>query len=260
MKRERILNATSDGRDAAAPAGSNAGHAASPRLRVGGLTPLSTTDYPGHLSAVVFCQGCPWRCGYCHNPHLLPARSDAAIRWADVVAFLERRAGLLDAVVFSGGEPLAQTSLAAAMRTVKAMGFRVALHTGGAYPERLATVLPLVDWVGFDVKASFADYARITGVRHSGDRAEASAKLLLSTGIEHEFRTTVHPRQHAPGALARLAQRLAAMGARRYVIQEFRRDGCGDDALTADMPPSFVTDAWCATVAPAFESFDVRRA
>jgi pyruvate formate lyase activating enzyme len=228
-------------------------------LRVGGLTRLSTTDYPGRLAAVVFCQGCPWRCGYCHNPHLLPAR-DAQIPWDEVVAFLARRTGLLDAVVFSGGEPLAQPALADAMRVVRRLGFRVGLHTGGAYPRRLAAVLPLVDWVGFDVKTSFADYARITRVEGSGDAALESARALLESGVDCEFRTTVHPRQHAPDALACLAARLARMGVRRYVLQEFRRDGCADPALCDDGAPSFITEPWCAGIAPAFDAFSVRRA
>ena len=85
-------------------------------LRVGGLTPLSTSDWPGMLAAVVFCQGCPWRCGYCHNPGLIPARGDNEIPWEDVLAFLRRRQGLLDGVVFSGGEPTAQAGLLDAMR------------------------------------------------------------------------------------------------------------------------------------------------
>ena len=88
-------------------------------LQVGGLVPLSTADYPDHLAAVVFCQGCPWRCPYCHNPHLLPRRSDAPIDWADVLAFLERRRGLLEAVVFSGGEPTLQPALADAIRSME---------------------------------------------------------------------------------------------------------------------------------------------
>jgi pyruvate formate lyase activating enzyme len=228
-------------------------------LRVGGLTRLSATDYPGKLAAVVFCQGCPWRCGYCHNPHLLPARG-AQMPWDEVGAFLDRRSGLLDAVVFSGGEPLAQAALGDAMRSVRQRGFRIGLHTGGAYPRRLAEVLPLVDWVGFDVKTSFADYARITRVDGSGDAALDSARMLLASGVDCEFRTTVHARQHAPDALARLAARLAAMGVRRYVLQEFRRDGCADAALCADDTPSFITDRWCADVAPAFDAFSVRRA
>ena len=209
---------------------------------------------------MVYCQGCPWRCSYCHNPHLLPARGSTQIAWSDVVAFLGRRVGLLDAVVFSGGEPLAQAALVAAARAVRGMGFRVGMHTGGAYPERLAGVLPLVDWIGFDVKTSFADYARITGAPGSGDRALTSARLVLESGVAHEFRTTVHPRQHVPDTLARLARRLAALGVRHYALQEFRAEGCVDAALRADGTPSFLADAWCATIAPAFESFAVRRA
>jgi pyruvate formate lyase activating enzyme len=234
----------------------NAGHA----LRVGGLTPLSTTDYPGYLSAVVFCQGCPWRCGYCHNPHLLPARGAGEIAWSDIVSFLCRREGLLDAVVFSGGEPLAQPGLADAMRTVRQMGFRVGLHTAGAYPSRLAEVLALVDWVGFDIKASFAEYARITTVRRSGDRALESAKLLLAGNVAHEFRTTLHPHQHDSRKIERLAGALADLGARHYVLQEFRTDGCADAALLRELPASFLTESWCARIAPKFESFTVRRA
>lgn len=208
----------------------------------------------------MFCQGCPWRCGYCHNPHLLPARGPVDIEWRDVVEFLRRRTGLLDAVVFSGGEPLAQPALAEAMRTVRALGFRVALHTGGAYPRRLAEVLPLLDWIGFDVKAPFADYARITGTPGSGDKALASARLVLASGVAHEFRTTVHPRQDAPESLARLADCLATLGVRRYVLQEFRTAGCTDALLRTDVPTSFMTDAWCARIAPRFEAFAVRRA
>lgn len=232
--------------------------ASAPSLRVGGLVPFASTDYPNALAAVIFCQGCPWRCGYCHNPHLLQARGGDDIGWDGVVAFLERRAGLLDAVVFSGGEPLSQPALPDAMRTVRRMGFLVGLHTGGACPQRLARVLPLVDWVGFDIKTSFADYARITGAPRSGDKARASAELVLASGVAHEFRTTVHPVQHSRDALARLADHLVALGVRRYVLQAFRADGCADDKLLADRSASFMTDDWCATIAPAFESFAIR--
>lgn len=235
-------------------------HLSARPLIVGGLTPLSMTDYPDHLSAVVFCQGCPWRCGYCHNPHLLPARGKIEIAWSDVLSFLRGRRGLLEAMVFSGGEPLAQTGLPEAMRAVRGMGFSVGLHTGGAYPSRLAAVLPLVDWVGFDIKAPFADYSRITAVRGSGDRALASAQLLLRSGVGHEFRTTVHPHLHDRLALERLAKQLSEMGARNYVLQEFRADGCVDAALSQDPSPSFLGESWCSKLASGFETFALRRA
>src|SRR5512138_1671682 len=196
------------------------------KLRVGGLTPLSTTDWPGMLVAVVFCQGCPWRCGYCHNPHLIPAQGESEIPWDEVIAFLRRRRGLLDGVVFSGGEPTAQAGLAAAMREVRALGFKTALHTGGAYPRRLAEVLPLVDWVGLDAKAPFADYARITGVEDSGRSAQASLELLLASGVEHEIRTTVHPALLADAEVLALAHALSGRGVKRYVLQPFRTQGC----------------------------------
>ncbi len=204
-------------------------------LRVGGLTPLSTTDWPGMLAAVVFCQGCPWRCRYCHNPHLIPARGDCEIPWDEVLGFLRRRQGLLDGVVFSGGEPTLQPELATnAMREVRALGFKVGLHTGGAYPRRLAEILPLVDWVGLDAKAPFTDYERVTGVAGSGAPALASLEHVLASGVDHEIRSTVHPALLADSDVVSLAGDLSARGVKRYVLQPFRSQGCADVALSRD--------------------------
>jgi len=200
-------------------------------LRIGGLTPLSTTDWPGMLAAVGFCRGCPWRCRYCHNPDLIPPRSENGIAWEEVMAFLRRRQGLLDGVVFSGGEPALQADLPDAMREVRALGYKVGLHTGGAYPRRLASVLPLVDWVGLDVKAPFTDYERITGVAGSSAPALASLEHVLASGVDHEIRTTVHPALLTDADVVSLARDLSARGVKRYVIQAFRSQGCADVAL-----------------------------
>jgi len=200
-------------------------------LRIGGLTPLSTTDWPGMLTAVVFCQGCPWRCGYCHNPDLIPARGENEIPWEAVLALLRRRQGLLDGVVFSGGEPTLQAGLPDAMHEVREMGFKIGLHTGGMIPEKLAAVLPLVNWVGMDVKAPFADYARITGAVGSGDRVQASLREILASGVVHEIRTTVHPALLTDAQVSNLAHDLAARGVKHYVIQAFRSQGCRDEVL-----------------------------
>lgn len=227
-------------------------------LRVGGLTPLSTTDWPGMLAAVVFCQGCPWRCGYCHNPGLIPARGEAEIPWEDVLAFLRRRQGLLDGVVFSGGEPTLQAALPDAMREVRALGFRIGLHTGGMYPKKLAAVLPLVDWVGLDAKAPFADYAHITGVAGSGGHALAGLQQLLASGVAHEVRTTVHPALLADADVAGLAHDLAARGVRHYVIQAFRGQGCGDEALRQRAARARPLQDLGAELAGLFAEFSVR--
>jgi pyruvate formate lyase activating enzyme len=175
---------------------------------------------------VVYCQGCPWRCRYCHNPHLLPCRAAGVIAWSEVLDFLRRRRGLLDAVVFSGGEPTAQPGLARAMRAARALGYRIGLHSAGIYPRRFAEVLPLVDWVGFDAKAPFdTAYERITGVRASGAAALESARALLASGVDCEFRTTWHAGFLSPAELDRLTRTLAGLGVRRYALQEFRASG-----------------------------------
>lgn len=158
-------------------------------LRVGGLTRLSAIDYPGKLAAVIYCQGCAWRCAYCHNPELQPARGGYEMPWAEVREFLERRRGLLDAVVFSGGEPTLQRGLAAAMREVKAMGYSIGLHTAGIVPGRLAAVLPLVDWVAMDLKGGFEAHARVTRVPGSGRRAQRSYEFIRASGVAREFHT-----------------------------------------------------------------------
>jgi pyruvate formate lyase activating enzyme len=95
-------------------------------LKVGGFVPLSTTDFPGQLASVVFCQGCPWRCAYCHNPHLQPAPGEALLDWRWIIARLERRRGLIDAVVFSGGEPTAQGALPCRTRFRRYAGWALA--------------------------------------------------------------------------------------------------------------------------------------
>jgi anaerobic ribonucleoside-triphosphate reductase activating protein len=225
-------------------------------LRVGGLVPLTTVDYPQRLACVVFVQGCPWRCAYCHNPHLQRRRAAARLGWDNVLAFLRRRVGLLDAVVFSGGEPTADPALPAAILQVRELGFAVGLHTAGPYPVRLKGLLPQVDWVGMDVKTELADYDRVTGCRGSGARALASIELLLASGVEHELRTTWHPALTETSKLLALAERLASMGVRRYALQAFRPQGCVDASL--GQAPVSIPSGLVEQLAARFPQFVLR--
>ena|SRR5664279_2343122 len=212
-------------------------------LRVGGFVPFSSTDYPDMLAAVVFCQGCPWRCGYCHNPHLVAAAGDDERDFARILNWLASRRGLLDAVVFSGGEPTRQAELPAAVDAVRRLGFAIGLHTGGAYPRRLAHLLPHLDWVGLDIKAPHADYVRVTGVLGSGDSGFASLDVVRGAGVMHEVRTTVHPTLTPPDAMEILARELAARGVTRWILQPFRPTGCANEELVAAAPQGVTLDA-----------------
>lgn len=202
-------------------------------LIIGGIEPFSTVDWPGKIVAVVFLAGCPWRCAYCHNPHLWQ-RSCASDEnghpltyqsYSDLEALLLKRRGLLDGVVFSGGEACAQPALIDAMRAVREMGFEVGLHTGGAVTSLFEQALPYLSWVGYDVKAPRAAYERITGVPGSGERAYEGLDLLLSSGLPYEIRTTFHPDLLSEQDMIDLAYALAKRGVTSWVVQGYRSLG-----------------------------------
>jgi pyruvate formate lyase activating enzyme len=218
-------------------------------LRVGGLTPLTTIDFPGRLAAVIFLQGCPWRCGYCQNPDLIAADAPGAMSWDQVRAFLQRRRGLLDGVVFSGGEPTLQAGLGDAVRDVRELGFAIGLHSAGMYPERLAALLPSLDWIGLDIKAPLQEHDTITGVPGSGAKARTSLAHVLRSGIAYECRTTWHAGLFALDRLLALAQELAGLGVTHWSVQSCRLD----DRSEAATPP-----AELVRIGERFSAFCVR--
>jgi anaerobic ribonucleoside-triphosphate reductase activating protein len=212
-------------------------------LRVAGLSRFSSVDYPGLLAAVVFVPGCPWRCGYCHNPALQQRAQlpDGEMAWGEVLSWLHGRRGLLDAVVFSGGEPTLDPGLPGAIAQVRELGYRVGLHTSGMAPARLQALLPLVDWVGLDIKAplqSGADWTRITGARQAQLAVRRSLHAVVASGRDFECRTTAHPALLDDAALLRVGDELAAAGVSRWVVQIARETGthAGLPPVAADYP------------------------
>ncbi len=213
-------------------------------LRVGGVVPLTTLDFPDHLACVLFCQGCGWRCRYCHNPQLIPACGAQKTSWEEIIGFLEQRAGLLEAVVFSGGEPTLQLALPDAIAQVRAMGFKVGLHSAGIKPKLFRQVLPLVDWVGFDIKALPEHSTLITGVEGSGQANWKSLDALLKSGVAHECRTTVHWQLLDAERLWDMAQRLRYLGVERFAVQCVRTARMLDETLAESRPPYDQQKLW----------------
>ncbi|MBU6258802.1 MAG: anaerobic ribonucleoside-triphosphate reductase activating protein [Burkholderiales bacterium] len=217
-------------------------------LRVGGVTPFTTIDFPGRLAAVVYVQGCPWRCGYCHNPHLQSRAAGPARTWAEVAAWLRRRRGLLDGVVFSGGEPTLDAALGDAVDEARALGYATGLHTAGIYPARLAALLPRLDWVGLDIKAPLADAAlhdRITGVEGGAAAVQRSLGHMLASGVAYECRTTADDAWLDDAALRRLSADLARRGVAQWALQACRRPGAA--ASSASIPSA---RTWAELSAP----------
>jgi len=156
------------------------------------MVPLTTVEWEGKLAAVLFGQGCPWRCRYCHNTSLVPADGKLT-PWEDVMAFLQDRVGLIDGVVFSGGEPTAQAALLPAMREVADLGFALALHTNGGQPKLLQELLdaglPQLHRHGRKgaVRPLRPDHA---GARQRAPRPSQSVSAIIKSGVDYEFRTT----------------------------------------------------------------------
>lgn len=206
-------------------------------IEVGGFQPFSTTDWPGRLCAVVFVQGCPWRCSYCHNPALQArGRSADPPRWPGVLAVLEQRCGLLDGVVFSGGEPTLDRHLPQAIDAVRGLGFGIGLHTAGIYPARLRALLPRLDWIGLDLKADAEQHDRVTGVRGSARAAYQALELVAASGVAFEVRSTGDAMLLTEARLLDMARRLRQHGVRRWVLQR-RRPAQADPAPASEAWP-----------------------
>lgn len=192
-------------------------------LVIGGMAAFSTVDYPQHLAATLFLQGCPWRCHYCHNPHLIPLKPmDDAITWQQVCSHLQGRRGLLDAVVFSGGEPTIQKALLPALQQTRGMGFRNGLHTGAPSLKSLRSLLPWLDWVGLDIKALPSEYERVTNCNRSGPDSWAAIEVLQDTGVSFECRMTWHRALHGMDQVLDISEQLAGRGVQRFSVQVAR--------------------------------------
>jgi pyruvate formate lyase activating enzyme len=161
---------------------------------IGGLQKLSLIDYPGKLACVIFTRGCNFRCRYCHNPELvLPDKFCPVVPEHEVMDFLMLRTEYLDGVVISGGEPTIQEDLIPFLDKLKHIGYLIKLDTNGSRPDVLRRLIDLkrVDYIAMDVKAPLHRYRETIAVDFPPETIEESIHVIIKSGIEHEFRTTV---------------------------------------------------------------------
>ena len=191
-------------------------------MKIHGLQKMTLLDFPGRVACTVFLGGCDFRCPYCHNFELVDGSAPAIMDEGELLAFLEKRRGLLDGVAITGGEPTLRPDLPEMMARIRAMGFAVKLDTNGGHPERLAAILRegLADYVSMDIKNRPEKYAQTCGLE-SVDLApiRESAKLLMGGAADYEFRTTVVDELHEAGDFEAIGAWI--VGARRYFLQPF---------------------------------------
>ena len=189
---------------------------------ISGIKKTSLLDYPDKISAIVFTQGCNFRCGYCHNPGLLQVNSKKDIYSVDVFfEFLKNRVGKLDGVVITGGEATLQKDLIPFMQEVKNLGFLIKLDTNGYRPDVVQDVINqgLVDYFAMDIKAPLDKYSFVTNVDIDTDKIVKSIDLIMKSNIPYEFRTTVMKSQLSYEDFEKIGELIK--GADKYYLQKF---------------------------------------
>lgn len=228
-------------------------------IKIGGVERFSIVDFPEKVAAVVFMQGCPWRCPFCYNVALQNAKAEPVVIWDKFLEFLDKRKGILDAVVFSGGEPLMQDGLSQAIDDVLGKGYIAALHTGGYRPEMLQQVLPKLSWIGLDIKAplSAERYRQATGCYDKVENILKSLDLLLESGIDFECRTTCDPRLLSIEDIYTIADFLKSKGVKSYHLQKYRPVE-GDKTPDSECSKFFTDKKLEEYLQANFEIFDLR--
>lgn len=225
---------------------------------LGGIQPFTTIDYPEKLSAVFFLKGCPLRCPYCQNPVLQEISTESTLSWTVAEQFMQSRKKLLDAIVFSGGEPLIHTGLKEAMLEAKENGFLVGLHTSGVSYNALESVISIVDWIGFDVKTLFDKYEE--RIPHSNSKQVMKClELILSTNKNFEARTTLDPRIISVDEVRILAKILSSLGVKTYAIQEYHSFPGEKNVPKKEDVIKYFNNDLLDDIKHLFEKFEVRR-
>ncbi len=198
-------------------------------MLIGGLQRSSLIDYPEKISAIVFTQGCNLRCGYCHNPELVQAKMFIRpLSEKKFFDFLKTRQGKLDAVTITGGEPTLQSDLPEFIAKIKKLDFLVKLDTNGRDPRMLQGLLKkkLLDYIAMDIKAPLSKYEEVCGILAPVREIQQSISLIMKSGVDYEFRTTVVKGQLTPDDLLEIGKLIK--NARLYILQKFEPSKTND--------------------------------
>lgn len=167
------------------------------KIRVFKIESMSTVDGPG-IRATVFLQGCPLRCGYCHNPEswsMDGGEEYTAQELANKLIRLKPYFGKDGGVTFSGGEPLVQAkALLQACKILKKSGIHIAIDTSGCIvSDAVKALLEDIDLVILDVK--HVNKERYKWLTKTGDLDDTInfLEILKSNGIDYWIRQVIVP-------------------------------------------------------------------
>lgn len=193
-------------------------------MQINGFNKITLLDYPTHLAATIFTSGCDFRCPFCHNSSLvLTPASQPIILESDLLAILDKRRNILEGVCITGGEPTLQKDLPIFIRKVKDLGLKIKLDTNGNHPDVLKQLLNenLLNYIAMDIKNSKEQYHLSVGLdTFDIKQIDTSIDLIMSCGIDYEFRTTIVKEHHTAKDLISIGQWIK--GAKAYYLQSFK--------------------------------------
>lgn len=194
------------------------------QINLGGIIPISTNEWKDHVSTVVFFNGCPFNCSYCHNLQMLTAQNYVDVQ--QVKDIIRSSIPFINSVCFSGGEPTMQPeALTNLLQFSKSLELNTAIETNGYYPEVLINLwsLNLVDHLFIDIKTTEEEYPKITGRLRAYDKLIETLKLP----IPHTTRTTVFKNIKIPKCIQVLQHGLISLSPDKtleeYTLEEFER-------------------------------------
>ncbi len=188
----------------------------------GGLEKCTLIDYPNVIACMVYTIGCNFRCPYCHNPELVDETVENTLTESDFFDFLDSRKNFLDGVVITGGEPTMHgEDLLHFMKEVKGRGFKVKLDSNGTNPHILRRAFEdgLVDYIAMDIKSPLRKYSQTVSRPVNVEAIRESIELIMSSGIEYEFRTTIVKALLSPVDIEEIGKEI--VGAKKYFLQKF---------------------------------------
>lgn len=186
-----------------------------------GIDKFSLLDYDENVSVVLFAPICNYRCPFCHNGDSVLG-SHFSIPFEDILSFLKSRVGLVDAVVVSGGEPTLMDDLVSKIEQIKKLGFKIKLDSNGTNPDVLSELIRknLLNYVAMDIKNSEEMYPETVGVKNAQiDKIKQSISILMNSGIDYEFRTTLVAEYHSKESIEKMGELIK--GAKRLFLQKF---------------------------------------
>lgn len=205
-------------------------------MRIGGMQKVTYLDYPWKIATILFTVGCGFSCRFCYNkqfviPEEIQKDAHNHIPANDVLAYLESRKWLIDAVVMCGWEPTLQADLPDFLRTIKNMWFLIKLDTNGTQPEVVQNLIneKLLDYIAMDIKDDFTGMDYLTQTTGKQESLKKSIDIIMTSWLEYEFRTTISKPYHTPKKIEAIASYIANRAKElpsllqqpKYAIQNF---------------------------------------